>query len=445
MGGENKMTVGLAVELLANLVQQVMLFGFLYLFFDKPFSKSKNILFFSLFVLGMFAMESYFSFHEMTFVHLDTIIIVVSMILYAILCLRGAVYLRIIMPLVVYGLNMIVSFSVLFSMTYLGNKTLEESVAFSTSFRYLYILIVDLIYFFLLWSILRVSRKKLLLNNIYDVLAYIIVPVLCMVGMYVAVIIYEKVDFNQSVLPMIMILLFVLIAISVLVWLLLVKTSKDNKIKTDLLLSQQREELYRNSVIATNIQIEKLSEIKHDINNHLMSASELISEGESEKAKEICDNMSQKLSAAHTPIHTENPVLNAILNVEMEKAVANCIDFSYDIQNALLFVKDSDIISIIGNLCDNAIEYLSGLSENNRVMSLLISVYRNYYCITCKNRIQSSVLHNNPDLKTTKDDDLVHGKGITILRSIAEKYNGEVLFSEEENHLIASMIIRERN
>ena len=129
----------------------------------------------------------------------------------------------------------------------------------------------------------------------------------------------------------------------------------------------------------------------------------------------------------------------------MKKAAINGIDFSYDIQNSLLFVKDSDIISIIGNLCDNAIEYLSGLSENNRVMSLLISVYRNYYCITCKNRIQSSVLHNNPDLKTTKDDDLVHGKGITILRSIAEKYNGEVLFNEEENHLIASTIIRERN
>lgn len=445
MGGENKMTVGLAVELLANLVQQVMLFGFLYLFFDRPYSKIKNIIFLSLFVLGMFSMENYFSFHEMTFVHLDSIIIVISMTMYSIVCLRGPVYLRIIMPLVVYGLNMVVSFSVLFSMTYLGDKTLEESVMFSTSFRYLYILMVDLIYLFLLWIILRVSRKKLLLNNIYDVLAYIIVPLLCMVGMYVAVIIYEQVNFNQSVLLLIMIVLFVLIAVSILIWLLLIKTSKDNRIKTDLLLSQQREELYKNSVIATNAQIEKISQIKHDVHNHFMSASLLISEGENEKAQEICDNMSQKLTAAYTPMHTKNPVLNAIINVEMEKAATHHIDFNYEIQNDLLFVKDSDIISIIGNLCDNAIEYLSSLPENNREMSLLISVYRNYHCITCKNSIQSSVLHSNPNLITTKDDDLVHGKGISILKRIAEKYNGEVIFNEEEKCLIASVIIRKSN
>ena len=439
------MTLGLAVELLANLVQQVLMFGFLFLFFDKPFGKLKNLLFFSLFVLGMTAMESYFSFHEMTFVHLDSIIIVISMILYAMLCLRGAVYLRVIMPLVVYGLNMIVSFSVLFSMTYLGNKTLEESVAFSTSFRYLYILIVDLIYFLLLLIILRVSRKKLLLNNIYDVLAYIIVPLLCMVGMYVTVIIYEKVNFNKSVFPLIMIVLFVFIAVSVLMWLLLIKTSKDNKIKTDLLLSQQREELYKNSVLATNEQIKKVSDIKHDMMNNLMSFSALITDGEYEKAQRLCDEYSEKLSAANTPVHTKNPVLNAIVNVEIEKAEANHIDFSYEINDDLSFVSDSDIISIIGNLCDNAIEYLITLPEDKRHMYLAITVYRDYYCITCKNTILSSVITGNPDLKSSKNDLTFHGKGTKILKDIAEKYSGELIYSEEDGWFIIFAIIRNKN
>lgn len=439
------MTLGLAVELLANLVQQVLMFGFLFLFFDKPFGKLKNLLFFSLFVLGMTAMEIYFSFHEMTFVHLDSIIIVISMILYAMLCLRGAVYLRVIMPLVVYGLNMIVSFSVLFSMTYLGNKTLEESVAFSTSFRYLYILIVDLIYFLLLLIILRVSRKKLLLNNIYDVLAYIIVPLLCMVGMYVTVIIYEKVNFNKSVFPLIMIVLFVFIAVSVLMWLLLIKTSKDNKIKTDLLLSQQREELYKNSVLATNEQIKKVSDIKHDMMNNLMSFSALITDGEYEKAKRLCDEYSEKLSAANTPVHTNNPVLNAIVNVEIEKTEANHIDFTYEINDELLFVSDSDIISIIGNICDNAIEYLITVPKSKRQMSLAITVYRDYYCVTCKNIILTSVINTNPNLNSTKEDLTFHGKGTNILKDIAEKYSGELIYSEEDGWFIISTIIRNKN
>ena len=61
-------------------------------------------------------------------------------------------------------------------------------------------------------------------------------------------------------------------------------------------------------------------------------------------------------------------MLNAILNVEKAKALAQKIDFTADIQDALPFVSDSDVISIVGNLCDNAIEHLSSLPEDKRRM-----------------------------------------------------------------------------
>lgn len=445
MDGENKMTVGLAIELTVNLIQQILFFGFLYLFFEKPSGKVKNIIIFSLAVLSMFIIENYFSFHNMTFNHLDSLIGIIVMILYAVLFLKGALYLRILMPIIIYVLNMIVSFSLLYLITYLGGKTLEESVAFSTSFRCIYLIIVNLTYMLLLWIMLRISKKKLLLNNIYDILAFIIVPVLCMLGMYVDAIIYEIVDFDKLILLLIIINLFILVAASVIVWFLLIKTSKDNKVKTDLLLSKQREELYKNSVIATNEQIEKISTIKHDIKNNLMSASMLITEGQYEKAKLLCDSLSERLTTAHTPVHTNNPVLNAIINVEIEKSESKNIDFSYDINDDLSFVADSDIVSIIGNLCDNAIEYLSKIPESKRQMEIAVTVYRDYYCITCKNTIISSILNTNPTLESTKDDISFHGKGMKILNKIAGKYQGEIIYSEENNQLIISAIIRNKN
>ena len=77
------MTVGLFIELLVNFIQQFVFVGFLYLFFDKTDNKIVNISSFAVSVLLLFSMESYFTLNEMTFNHLDSIIIVVVLLVYS--------------------------------------------------------------------------------------------------------------------------------------------------------------------------------------------------------------------------------------------------------------------------------------------------------------------------------------------------------------------------
>lgn len=229
--------------------------------------------------------------------------------------------------------------------------------------------------------------------------------------------------------------------IVVIFWYLLIKVGKDSDVKADLMLSRQREELYKSSVLSTNEQIEKISAVKHDMKNDLMSVSMLISNGEYEKAKEICDSVSERLTTAYTPINTDNPTLNAIVNVELDKALANGIGFTYDITNSLSFMSDGDIISAVANLCDNAIDYLANIPKEQRKMSLTISEYKAFCRIVCKNNVAASILADNPELKTTKKDKALHGKGVKILRSIADKYNGELIISEENNQLAVSVVV----
>ena len=202
--------------------------------------------------------------------------------------------------------------------------------------------------------------------------------------------------------------------------------------------------MYKTSVISTNEQIEKLSQIRHDIKNNALAVSTLIKEGEYQKAKTICDSIA-KSTSSYTPVHCQNPVLNAILNVEIDKATSYNIDFTYNISDTLSFMDDADVVSIIGNLCDNAIEYLSTVPTELRKMDLNISVYRDFSYINCNNTITSSVLEHNPRLNTSKDDNLLHGKGIKILRSVAERYNGEVIVKEEQNEFSVSVIIHNQN
>ena len=67
-----------------------------------------------------------------------------------------------------------------------------------------------------------------------------------------------------------------MIVVSILVWFLLIRISNDYQVKTDLLLSRQREEMYRESVISSGEQIRQMSEIKHDMKNDFKSIYRLI-------------------------------------------------------------------------------------------------------------------------------------------------------------------------
>lgn len=444
MDGEQKVNLGVCIEVAINFIQQFVFIGFLYLFFDKGGNKLKNILAFSIAVFTLFTMANYFTFRGLTLNHLDAIITIVIMLIYSILFLKGVLYLRIIIPVIVFGLNILVAYLNLGVMVHFGNSSFVDALTFSTSFRYLYILISNLIYIVMLLVILRIGKKRIQISNIPEIIVFLLISIIVCVAALSAMILYEVSDFNEAILPYVIIICVSIFTLTGMFWYLLLKISRDSKLKTDLLLSKQREEMYKNSVLSTNEYIEKLSKVKHDIKNNAMTISHLISDGKYDSAIELCDSISAKLSST-TLSYCDNPVLNAILNVEIEKASDNKINLHYIINDTLSFVEDDDIVSIIGNLCDNAIEYLSDIEEYKRNMNITISAYKDYHYITCKNTILSSVLNNNPELSTTKEDITLHGKGMKILRDVAEKYNGEILLEEHDDELSISVIVRKKN
>ena len=437
-----ELSLGFVIEIANNLFQAFYLVGFLFLFFEKKSSKLFNIISYCAATFLLFMISNYYTYHELTFNHSDVVFFIIILILYSLICLKGKLILRIIMPLVDFLITTVCNYAVFGLFSLFGKRPFVEALTFSNAYRYLFMIVGHATTLFVCWLVLRFSRKKIRINSAYETVAFIIVPIVSLAGIISVIIAYEHTDFDPDILTYVLIIMAVLIINTVVFWIIVDKISKDNNIKTELLLSNQREEMYKTSVLEANDQINKISQVKHDMKNGLKSIQELIQSGQYEEAARLCSEESDTLSRVYTPVSTSNPTLNAIMNVELDKAYAAGIDFSYNISDPLENLSASDTVSIIGNLCDNAIEYLSESEQSQKKMALEITAKKGYRIIKCRNAIRGSVLESNPTLTTTKDDSSLHGKGMTILKEIAAKYNGELNVSEENGTIEISLVLQ---
>ncbi len=424
-----------------NLVQQLMFVGFLNLFFEADKNKIKSVLSFVSTVIVLFSVSSYFELIYPSLSYQKIIIITAILLIYTLCFLKGSVYLKILIPIVIIGINIVLANLSKSMMMHLSDTPLSGIVSFPDSFKYLYIVISNIVFAMLLINLLYIGKRKLQLSNISEVIIFLLLAVIIYIAALSDMLLYEVSGFDVELLPYVIIISISVFTLAGMFWYLLLKVSRDERLKTELLLSTQREEMYKNSVMNTNEQIEKLSQVKHDMKNHIMSVSTLITNGEYERAGKLCESVYEKLNVSALSL-CKNPVMNAIINVEMEKASRHKVLFTYDVNHTLDFVDDSDIVSLVGNLCDNAVEYLSTIDESKRRMNLTVSSYKGYCYITCKNTIEESVLKDNVNLSTTKKNTSNHGKGMKILSDIAKKYDGEVLFKEQNLEISVSVIIR---
>lgn len=435
------MSFGIYVDMAINLVQQLMFVGFLNLFFERGKSKLKSVLSVVATVILLFSVNTFFEVYYPKQKYFEIIITTVILLIYTICFLKGSIYMRSIVPVVIIGLNIVLANLSLTIMMHVTDIPFMSVASFPDTFKYLYIVISNIVFAFLMLNFLYFGKRKIELSDISQIVVFLLLAVVIYIAALSDLLLYEVSGFDKRILPYVIVLCVSVFALAGMYWFLLMKVSRDERLKTELLLSTQREEMYKNSVINTNAQIEKLSQTKHDMKNHIMSVSTLISNGDYESANKLCESVYEKLSIPALSC-CKNPVLNAIINVEIEKASRHGIDFCYEVNYTLDFVEDSDIISLVGNICDNAVEYLSTIDESKRRMSLAVSSYKGYCYITCKNTIEKSVLSVNPQLSTTKNDSVNHGKGMKILTDVAKKYGGEVLFKEQEDELSVSVIIR---
>lgn len=433
-------------EITVNLLQSIYFVGFFLLFLGGKFSTRKNIILLSIFIALNFAVLTYFTYNQPKIVMLDMFIGIILYEIYCITCLKGELAIKLILPFIVSLINTIISYSFVYSSSIISGVTFEELITKSSLFRYLFVILANLTTMVVLFIMWRTKAKAYSLKKVSNVIAFVAIPLLAMMILYITMYVMILTNFQSNIIILLSIICVSMIVIAGIVWFMIARINKDNEIKTKLLLSEQKANLYKQNIISSNSQIETIKLLKHDMKNNISCIDALIEEENYDEAHNICHSLTNKYTSIGTIVNTENYLLNAVLNVEIEKAKSYGIPIKLSITNDLkMFKNSSDIISLIGNILDNAISYLSKNKVKNNEINFSTGYEGSYSVIKCRNNILDSVLFNNPSLKTDKKDKDNHGKGITIINSIAHKYNGDVIIKERNKEFIITVILDNRS
>lgn len=433
-------------EITVNLLQSIYFVGFFLLFLGGKFSTRKNTILLSIFIALNFAFLTYFTYNQPKIVMLDMFIGIILYEIYCITCLKGELAIKLILPFIVSLINTIISYGFIYSSSIISGVTFEELITKSSLFRYLFVILANLSTMVVLFIMWRTKAKAYSLKKVSNVIAFVAIPLLAMMILYITMYVMILTNFQSNIIILLSIICVSMIVIAGIVWFMIARINKDNEIKTKLLLSEQKANLYKQNIISSNSQIETIKLLKHDMKNNISCIDALIEEENYDEAHNICHSLTNKYTSIGTIVNTENYLLNAVLNVEIEKAKSYEIPVKISITNDLkMFKNSSDIISLIGNILDNAISYLSKNKVKNNEINFSTGYEGSYSIIKCRNNILDSVLFNNPSLKTDKKDKDNHGKGITIINSIAHKYNGDVIIKERNKEFVITVILDNRS
>ena len=185
----------------------------------------------------------------------------------------------------------------------------------------------------------------------------------------------------------------------------------------------------------------ELSIFRHDIKNHIAVIQQMLDKGQYEKAIEYTDIIADKLNSKDIYSSTGNIAIDSVINYKFRIAEENNVSVHLDIAiPEKLDIADDDIVVVLGNILDNAIEAVLKVADN-RYINMNISYSRGCLFINATNNYDSYVSLAGGRLATRKKDKSLHGIGIKSVCSIVGKYDGQFDYEYNDNVFMVNILM----
>lgn len=217
--------------------------------------------------------------------------------------------------------------------------------------------------------------------------------------------------------------------------------NKSQRESEQLKLAAQQEEFRFQYAQNVKKQYEEISKVRHDMKQTHSVVMSLLMKAKFDEAIEYMKKSAKQIFDFDVVIDVGNDYVNAILNAKLSEAKRNGITVLCSAEKNASGIDDVDLCNLLGNLLDNAIEACEKCREGQRVIEIKLRMNGDKYLLEVENTAPENALASNKQLATTKDDTSTHGYGIKSIKSIAEKYNGMVNFSQVDDRFRSTVVM----
>ncbi|MGN1138437.1 MAG: sensor histidine kinase [Ruminococcus sp.] len=427
-------------DILIDLLQNFVIVLFTYKFLNSKFTKGKDLLFGILAVLAMTVTVIVVNYFNVIYQFTEIIAFLSIMYIYIFLCLKGNIIVKLVLPIIECLLLLLTSLIYTFFANSILNVDTNQLMYTKSNYGFVVTILVNFTYILILLFVYRVFKDKFIKYNFLEHILFLLFPIMAIPLGLILFSIANDSNLNNDSLGLLGILSVVIFVLIISLLLIMSKISKNRELLLENTLMKQKQEMYQNEIKNADSYISEIAKIKHDIKNQVLCIGEMITNNKYNEAIEYCNSIKSDIENTNSVINTDNIYLNSIINVINKKAKANNIDLKINIESTLNEFDGQDIIILLGNLCDNAVEALQ--KENYKQLIIGIKQNFNFCYIIIKNSISTSVIENNPKLQSNKNDQMFHGYGLQTVKKIAAKYKGEVSFTENDNMFVATVMLQ---
>lgn len=195
--------------------------------------------------------------------------------------------------------------------------------------------------------------------------------------------------------------------------------------------------LYRS--ISDNL--DKQRKRAHEFDNHLVAIKGMLEQGDIKELEEYVNLIEEKKPLEHMVIDSKNVIVNAILNTKCEEMQSKDILFVSRINDLSgLTIRDDDLVVLLSNLLNNAIEACE--QSVDKVIKMKFVIEDNQIILSVKNSKAELPTQVDGKIVTSKTDHPgEHGIGLKNVEEVVEKYNGAYVIDFDNELFSISMMI----
>lgn len=210
-------------------------------------------------------------------------------------------------------------------------------------------------------------------------------------------------------------------------------------------LLRQKIQIYSNQINIILQSQENLKILRHDIKHHLNELKILANKNNNEEIKSYINQMEEYIQNPEEYIFSQNPEIDSVLNYMLQKANEELSTVVSDVKIPEDMNHSFDIIVLLGNLMENAIE--AARQTEKKYLNVRLSVQKGIMIIRIQNsysqslQLETGLTGENNTFFTTKADKDKHGLGLKSVRKIVDAYHGEMEITTQEDLFTVKVIL----